>query len=193
MGQPHLHHLFRVETRHTRLRLVEESDYLRLYNLRRSPGVAFLKPIDADPLVQLDYIRVARRKAFQAEELYYAIEKKASGKEPFGFVRITDLRDGHTFGFHSLVIDPHAGPYCAVDAIIASFEIGFDRLGFSALAPFPIKEEHLRLRELFRKMQLGSETRVENGYVHIEVTRRQFHARQMFLRKLGFGLAQEIL
>jgi len=180
--------LFRVGTRHFVMRLVEEGDYPELHRMRSAPEARHLHAIDPNPLLQLEYIRRAREKAKAGAEIYWALTIPTSISEPVGFVRIADLKTGDWFSFHSLVVDPKiAQPAIAIDAIFSVMKIGFDLLGLARADGLTVSIHHEKMLQIHRSMGILSETRIEDGYVHLSATRDAFQARRQVFERLGFG------
>ncbi len=183
-----LHTLFRLDTRFIRLRLVEERDYLVLYNLRTSERARHLNAIDADPLAQREYIRSARQKALLGEELYYAMGAHPQPEKTAGFIRLADLKDRPFFSFHSLIVSPGAPAFLALDAIFTTLQIGFDVLRHDRSDALTLRTDNARMRSLHRTMGILTEDRVEGEWVYLSATKERYLERRAFFRRFGFGI-----
>ena len=184
-----LHAIFRLDTRFIRLRLVEEQDYLVLYELRKSERARHLNAIDPDPFVQREYIRFARQKALLGEELYYAIGAQSLPDKAAGFIRLADLKDKPFFSFHSLIVSPGAPAFVALDAIFTTLQIGFDVLGHKQADALTVRPDNERMRSLHRTMGILTEDRVDSEWVHLSATSERYRERRDFFQRFGFGLA----
>ena len=183
-----LHSLFQLDTRFIHMRLVEEQDYLVLYELRKSERARHLNTIDTDPLAQRHYIRSARQKALLGDELYYAISAHPQPDETAGFVRIADLKGKPFFSFHSLIVSPGAPAFLALDAIFTTLQIGFDVLGHERSDGLTVRPDNERMRSLHRAMGILTEDRIDGELVHLSATRERYRKRREFFLRFGFGL-----
>ena len=180
--------LFCLDTRFIRLRLVEEQDYLVLYELRKSKRARYLNAIDADALAQREYIRSARQKALLGEELYYAISAHPNADNVVGFIRLADLKGKPFFSFHSLITSPGAPSFLALDAIFTTLQIGFDILGHERSDMLTVRQENERMRLLHRTMGILTEDRIDGAWVYLSATGEKYRVRRAFFRRFGFGL-----
>jgi hypothetical protein len=192
-GMPPLSSLYRLDTRFSRFRIVQESDYLLLHELRSSEGARYLHAVDSNPLAQRDYIRTSRQRARAGEDLYYAVSARAQLARPLGFIRIADLSGKPYFSFHSLIVRPDAPGFVAVDALFTVLQVGFEVLGHDRSDELSLIAGNERMRALHRAMGVLTEDRVEGDWVYLSATRERFLARRDFYRRYGFGIDTERL
>jgi hypothetical protein len=173
-------------TRHCIFRSLDESDSSAILNLRTSDRSRTLNEVSDQLSDQVAYMRNYRKRFEAKEEIYFGISTHNS-EHLVGLVRLTNLNDPLMFNWASLVFAADSPPIVPIDAIIATYTIGFDVLGRASCGPFPVRDDVPRVLALHHKIGMSIVVGRDETTTYLLTTAQLFREKVGRFRAMGVG------
>ena len=131
-----------IESKHTRLRLVEIEDAEFILSLRLNEDLnRFISKVDNNIQRQKEWIKAYKEREQRKEEYYFIVESNKG--EKLGNVRLYDF-SGDSFCWGSWIIKNGSPIFVAIESALLVYEYAFYHLGFS--------KSHFDVRKVNKKV-----------------------------------------